>query len=77
MVLPGNRIWLKIHGWMVVVCAWFTLILGLIIWFDTLRTRSNLSTVWAQQTPQVQSLLQQKVCSSPSERMGELLERGG
>lgn len=46
---------------MVVVCAIFTLVVGLRVWFDTLKTRANLSSLWGQQTPQVQSLLQQRV----------------
>ena len=37
------------------------MVIGLVLWFDTLKTRSNLSTVWAAQTQEVQSLLQQKV----------------
>jgi hypothetical protein len=57
-----NRSWLKFHGWMVVACGMFTLGLGLSIWFETLTTRSVLSTIWAEQAPDVQSLLQQRVC---------------
>ncbi|WEW56752.1 hypothetical protein PRK78_002203 [Emydomyces testavorans] len=57
---PNDRVWLKIHGWMVVVSGFITLIIGLVIWFLTLRTRSTLNTAWGQQTPQVQSLLQQR-----------------
>lgn len=62
MVIPTTRGWLKLHGYMVVVCAVFTLVLGLDLWFDTLKTRSNLSDVWELQTSAVQSLLQQEVC---------------
>jgi len=60
LALPTSRRWLKIQGWLVVVCSFFTLILGLFVWFDTLQTRKNLSIVWGQQPMQVQSLLQQK-----------------
>jgi hypothetical protein len=38
-----------------------SMVIGLVLWFDTLKTRSNLSTVWAAQPQEVQSLLQQKV----------------
>jgi len=60
LALPTNRTWLKMQGWLVVVCSFFTLILGLIIWFNTLQTRNNLSTIWVEQSVEVQSLLQQK-----------------
>lgn len=60
-ILPSNRKWLNVHGWLVVFCATFTLILGLVIWFDTLKTRANLASLWAQESPLVQSLLQQRV----------------
>jgi len=61
IIMPMTRGWLKVHGYMVVVCAVFTLIIGLDTWFDTLRTRSNLSNVWALQSPSTQSLLQQEL----------------
>ncbi|KAK2743696.1 phospholipid scramblase 1 [Onygenales sp. PD_40] len=60
IILPTDRLWLKIHGWLVVVCGIFTLCLGLTIWFETLKTRSNLGIMWGEQTPRVQSLLQQR-----------------
>ncbi|KAL2217245.1 tetraspanin [Thermoascus aurantiacus ATCC 26904] len=60
VVMSDNRFFLKIHGYLVVVCATFTLVLGLRVWFDTLKTRANLSTLWGQQPPEVQSLLQQR-----------------
>jgi hypothetical protein len=46
---------------MVVACSFFSLILGLFIWFDTLQTRKNLSIIWSEQPMAVQSLLQQRV----------------
>lgn len=60
-MFPDNRRWLKIHGWMVVVCALFTLVLGLDIWFHTLKTRAYLNVIWADQPPRTQSLLQRSV----------------
>ena len=42
LFLPNNRGWLRIMGWLVVVCATFTLGLGVAIWVETLGTRSNL-----------------------------------
>jgi len=61
LVMPMTRGWLKGFGYMVTVCATFTLILGLDIWFDTLKTRSRLGTIWAAQPPSSQSLLQQEL----------------
>jgi protein-S-isoprenylcysteine O-methyltransferase Ste14 len=61
MVMPMTRGWLKLHGYMVVVCAVFTLILGLSIWFETLKTRSRLGTIWNNQPAATQSLIQQEV----------------
>lgn len=58
--LPTSRTWLKAHGWLVMVCALFTMVLGLMEWITTLTTRANLETIWGQQTPQIQSMLQQK-----------------
>jgi len=60
MVMRQSKGWLRAHGWMTVVCALFTLILGLAIWFETLQTRSELLSVWAGEAPRTQSLLQEK-----------------
>jgi hypothetical protein len=61
IVMPTTRTWLKIHGYMTVVCAIFTLVLGLDIWFETLKTRSNLAVIWSAQPADTQSLIQQVV----------------
>ncbi|PUU76371.1 hypothetical protein B9Z19DRAFT_258126 [Tuber borchii] len=58
--LPTSRTWLKAHSWLVMACALFTLVLGLMEWISTLKTRANLEEIWGQQTPQIQSMLQQK-----------------
>jgi hypothetical protein len=59
--MPDNRFWLKLQGWLIIVCAGFTLVLGLIIWYDTLQTRAELNVVWGQESTAMQSLLQQAV----------------
>lgn len=61
LLLATNKIWLKIHSWMVVACGTVTLIIGLEIWFQTLRTRQNLQSHWLQESQDRHSLLQQKV----------------
>lgn len=60
LFLPTNRGWLRAQGWLVIVCATYTLGLGLAIWVETLQTRKNLSVLWGRETPLIQSLLQQK-----------------
>ncbi|KAF2130847.1 tetraspanin [Dothidotthia symphoricarpi CBS 119687] len=60
LFLPTNRGWLRAQGWLVVICATYTLSLGIAIWVETLQIRRNLSVLWGRETPQIQSLLQQK-----------------
>jgi len=60
LALPNSRAWLKAQAWAVMICAIFTLILGLSIWFDTLETRRRLSVLWGQQSMTVQGLLQER-----------------
>lgn len=60
LAMPTNRAFLKMQAWGVIFCSFFTLVLGLFIWFDTLQTRKNLSVIWGEQSVQVQSLLQQR-----------------
>ncbi|KAL5353349.1 hypothetical protein ACLOAV_001385 [Pseudogymnoascus australis] len=61
LLMPTSRVWLKLHGYLVFICAIISMVIGLVLWFDTLKTRSNLSDVWAAQPQDVQSLLQQKL----------------
>ncbi|KAI6711927.1 hypothetical protein JHW43_005499 [Diplocarpon mali] len=63
IVLPMTRGWLKVSGYMMVVCALFTMIIGLDIWFETLKTRENLFAIWKRQPASTQSLIQsQFIC---------------
>jgi len=61
MVIPSSRGWLKFHGYLAVVCALYTMVLGLSIWFETLKTRKNLDVVWNTQPASTQSLIQQEL----------------
>ncbi|KAH6724746.1 hypothetical protein DL95DRAFT_285055 [Leptodontidium sp. 2 PMI_412] len=47
-------------GYLMVVCAFFTMVIGLDIWFETLKTRENLFVIWKKQPSTTQSLLQQE-----------------
>ncbi|KAI9831521.1 MAG: phospholipid scramblase 1 [Phylliscum demangeonii] len=58
--MQRNRGWLKVYGGLVLLSAIFTLVLGLLIWFSTLKTRSMLQVLWTQQDSRTQSLLQQR-----------------
>lgn len=60
LAMPQNRTFLKLQAWTVIFCSFFTLVLGLFIWFDTLQTRKNLSVIWGQQSMSVQALLQER-----------------
>ncbi|KAJ0123377.1 hypothetical protein N8I77_010415 [Diaporthe amygdali] len=53
-----TRGWLKLSGYMLVVNAVFSVILGLYLWILTLRTKESLAPLWAQQQPRVQDLMQ-------------------
>jgi len=61
MVMPMTRGWLKLQGYLTCICALFTMILGLTVWYQTLKTRENLHGVWNTQSTATQSLLQQKL----------------
>ncbi|KAL3422311.1 tetraspanin [Phlyctema vagabunda] len=59
MVIPTSRGWAKLHGYFVGVSAMYTLVLGLYLWFETLKTRTNLFAIWNAQPAASQSLLQE------------------
>lgn len=64
--IPGvisstSRGFLKFQGCLVVLSGTYTLILGLYLWFTTLKTRANLSVIWNNQPAATQSLLQQSL----------------
>jgi len=61
VLVSNNRFWLKLQGWLTIVCAAFTLVLGLMVWYETLQTRAELNVVWGQESTAMQSLLQQAV----------------
>ncbi|KAK7894124.1 hypothetical protein LTR67_006827 [Exophiala xenobiotica] len=60
LFMQRNRVWLKVHAAGVIVAALMTLSIGLAIWFSTLEIHKNLTPVWMRQSPNVQSMLQQK-----------------
>ncbi|KAM3080801.1 hypothetical protein ACMFMG_005727 [Clarireedia jacksonii] len=61
MILSTTRGWLKFHGYMTVICAIFTMVIGLDIWFGTLRSKESLLNTWNAQSPTTQSLLQEEL----------------
>ena len=66
VALPGillgkDRKFLRVHSWLVIVCGILSLVVGLIIWFGTLQTRTTLGTIYAQQSPDMQMQIQEEV----------------
>ncbi|RAL59159.1 hypothetical protein DID88_006715 [Monilinia fructigena] len=53
MTLSTTRGWLKLHGYMVVISGIFTLVIGLDIWFGTLRSKESLFDTWNKQSDTV------------------------
>ncbi|KAK6361594.1 phospholipid scramblase 1 [Orbilia blumenaviensis] len=60
LALPQSVFWLRLHGGMLVVCAVYSLILGILVWIDTLTERQQMYEAWTEVGPAVQTLLQQK-----------------
>lgn len=46
---------------MVLTCILVTLVIGLDVWFSTLKTRANLAIMWRQESAPIQRLLQERV----------------
>jgi len=61
LILPSTRGWLKLLGFLVVANALFTLIIGLDIWFHTLKTRSEFSSIYTALPSTSQSMIQQSL----------------
>ncbi len=69
VTLPGlatsSRKWIKLAGYMAVVCAMFTMILGLYVWILTLKARGDFAPLFAAQSDQIKSLMQTEVSFYP------------
>ena len=63
--LPGlatsSRKWLKLSGYMAVVCGVFSMILGLYIWILTLKSRGDFEVLFGIQSDTVKSMMQREV----------------
>lgn len=59
--MQTTRGWLKFHGYLTVICGIFTMVIGLDIWFGTLRSKEMLLDTWNAQSPTTQSLLQEEL----------------
>lgn len=57
-IMTQSRGTLKLTGYMVSVTSFFSLIVGLIIWIQTLNTRNSFAPLWTAQPANVQSLMQ-------------------
>lgn len=75
VTLPGlatpARSWLKLSGFLVTICAIFTLCIGIFLWVLTLNSGNDFFDIWMEQDSSVQSLMQTSVCScSPRDLSG-------
>ncbi|KAK0733632.1 hypothetical protein B0T26DRAFT_30494 [Lasiosphaeria miniovina] len=52
------RSWLKVGAYLTTVNAIFTLVIGLYLWIQTLRTKGDFAPIWGNQTAAVQDLMQ-------------------
>lgn len=52
---------MRLHSWLVLACGVVSLIVGLVIWFFTLKTRSNLLTIYESQSAEAHSALQREL----------------
>jgi hypothetical protein len=64
LLMPTARRWLKVSGYFVVICAVFTMCVGLYLWIMTLRMGDEFFDVYLDQSSEVQGLMQTSV--SPS-----------
>ncbi|KXX73783.1 hypothetical protein MMYC01_210061 [Madurella mycetomatis] len=62
VTLPGlatsSRRWLKFGGYLAVLCAIFSMVIGLFLWILTLKTREDFLPLFASQSDAVKSLMQ-------------------
>ncbi|KAK4117467.1 hypothetical protein N656DRAFT_764681 [Canariomyces notabilis] len=60
--LPGlathSRRWLKLGGYLTVICAIFSMVVGLFLWILTLKTRKDFEPLFTSQPDEVKSLMQ-------------------
>jgi hypothetical protein len=60
-IATPSRAWLKLSGYMTVVCAVFSLIIGLFLWILTLKTKEDFFPVWTGSSADTQMLMQSAV----------------
>jgi hypothetical protein len=70
-MMNSSRGLLKFVGYLVVLDAVFTMIIGLDLWVITLTTKEELGIIWSQQSAATQDLLQTEVSYMQSNVPGE------
>lgn len=58
LLMPTNRGWLKLAGYAVLVCAVFTLCIGVFLWVMTLKMGDDFTEIYLDQTSDIQALMQ-------------------
>lgn len=61
LVMPARSI-LKVSGYMVTLCAIFTMCVGVFLWVMTLKIQEQFFNIYIAQEPEIQSLIQNSVC---------------
>ena len=65
LAIPGflrakDKFFLRLHSWALIACGATSLVVGLIVWVSTLRTRTNLGDMWMQKSTAELSALQKQ-----------------
>lgn len=61
LLMPTARGWLKLAGYLVVICAVFTMCVGLYLWIMTLRMGDEFFDIYLDQSSEIQDLMQTSV----------------
>ena len=65
LTVPGfalpKRIWLKVSGYLVTICAVFTLCLGVFLWVMTMHIKKDFESVYLKQSSATQDMIQTSV----------------
>lgn len=60
-IITPTRSWLKFGSVMVLLCGIFSLVIGLVLWILTLKTKEDFAGLWGSQPAAVQDLMQTRV----------------
>ena len=67
MLRAKDWLFLRLHAWGLLACGLTSMVVGLIVWISTLRTRTSLGDLWARKSLEEQSALQKQVRNGADE----------